>query len=281
MDIVEFHNFELTCTEVCDSLSDVRHEITRHWMFTSFESKEIKVRRHAVRDCVHVREALRDIGQGVLFLGKLCFIKHGFTFDSINESSIAITEMRKTYFEDVFFDHNFRRAKELWDHLSDSDYEDQPSEYSVPSESDTSEDIPHYAIEARGAHFFYYFNKMFEDTCETYDEDGNFIKDSFSWMLLKDSEKVPTLAVCDEHYPRPRRGRVGELIMRRLYEEEYWLIQIMIDNYEFATSERMASLLEDREIFMIRSTSKTFYYSRTLRYLHQHLATLALIKARV
>ena len=155
LDIVEFHNFELTCTEVCDSLSDVRHEITRHWMFTSFESKEIKVRRHAVRDCVHVREALRDIGQGVLFLGKLCFIKHGFTFDSINESSLAITEMRKTYFEDVFFDHNFRRAKELWDHLSDSDYEDQPSEYSVPSESDTSEDIPHYAIEARGAHFFY------------------------------------------------------------------------------------------------------------------------------
>jgi hypothetical protein len=40
LDIVEFHNFESTCTEVCDSLSDVRFEITPHLIFTSFESKE-------------------------------------------------------------------------------------------------------------------------------------------------------------------------------------------------------------------------------------------------
>ena len=57
-------------------------------------------------------------------------------------------------------------------------------------------------------------------------------------------------------------------------------MEIMTNNYEFGTSGRMASLLDDRDIFMIRSTSRTFYFSRSLRYLHQNLAQLALIKAR-
>jgi len=107
LDIVEFHNFELTCTEVCDSLSDVRFEITPHWIFTSFESKEYKGKQYGIRDCVHVRETLREIGLRTIFQGMTVFIKQGFTFDTINESADAIKEICKTWFYDKYYDENY------------------------------------------------------------------------------------------------------------------------------------------------------------------------------